>query len=75
MQQLSSHLKEDKRSFILEPNTCDHGLGTQIYVIPNSMFQYGKSLRKGKVINGGLCQMECQDCELAEGGGVGVSSL
>lgn len=29
--------------FILEPNMSDHGLGTQITVVPNSMLQCGSS--------------------------------
>jgi hypothetical protein len=42
----NSHLKEDKRSFILEPNMSGHSLETQIQVSPNSMLQHSSSFAK-----------------------------
>lgn len=39
-------LKGNKRLFILEPNMSAHGLGTQIWVTPSSIFQPGISFMK-----------------------------
>lgn len=63
------------RHHLFQSQICMTTPGNTDQVIPNSVFQYGKSLTKSKVINRGLFQMEWQDCELAEGGEVGVSSL
>lgn len=46
LQNSSSHLKKDKRWFILEPSMNDHSPGTKIQVAPNFMFQCDNSFKK-----------------------------
>lgn len=41
-----SHLKKDKRDLFVGPKRSDHDLGTQIRIIPNTMFWHGNSLLK-----------------------------